>query len=268
MERLCSPPGTRRWHIGPMNRTLTTALATAMIWGFLAATQPASAGEPDPSEYQKLLPPVTRTYTPDTTRADYQKLLEAFGSNKELPTGYELQTLIALSHFPELRDTRIRFVEKDAGIPIASRPRPISTFRRREKRLYLVVIDTTSAERGALLLKNQPFNAQVGIIGHELAHTAWYVNRSFFGIVSDSVCQLSQSCRAGFERATDRRLVLHGLGWQRYDHSAFVRAGFREEGIVSDGAGGAYMDPPELLAVMEESGLYGPPPLAADIPDR
>jgi hypothetical protein len=216
------------------------------------------AGEPDPITYVDELPNVVREYGEETERERYGELLRQFGRNKELPAGYELQALLALSHFPELKDVRVRFVQEDVGIPISSRPRPLSSLRSRTQRLYLVVIDTRmDSGRDALLLKNQPFNAQVGILGHELAHTAWYINRSTLGIVADALCQLSGACRVQFERATDRRLIEHGLGWQRHDHSRFVREGFRSAGIQSTGGGGAYMDPPELLEIMKESGRYG-----------
>jgi hypothetical protein len=233
--------------------------STRLVCLMMVVAIAAHAGdgeETDPASSGDEFPQVTRQYDMESERLRFDSLLEEFGANKELPAGYELQALIALSHFPELRDINVRFVQDDVGIPISSRPRPISTFRSRNNRLYLVVIDTESEERGALLLKNQPFNAQIGILGHELAHTVWYIDRSFFGIVSDAFCQLSNNCRVQFERDTDRRLVYHGLGWQRYDHSSFVRAGFRREGVESDGGGGAYMDPPELLAVMEESKIY------------
>lgn len=68
------------------------------------------------------------------------------------------------------------------------------------------------------------------------------------------MCQLSDACRARFERDTDRRLIEHRLGWQRLEHSRFVRAGGPGDGV--QGGAGIYMDPPELLAIMEESGLY------------
>lgn len=234
------------------------AIALLLLPGYVHA---AGRGEPEADSYREQLPPVTLEYAESEERARYSELLREYGTNKELPVGYELQALLALSHYPELADVRIRFVIDDVDIPISSRPRPISTFRTRWRRLYLVVIDTDSQRRGALLLKNQPFNAQVGILGHELAHTAYYVHRSFFGIVGDALCQLSDDCRREFERATDRRLIEHNLGWQRYHHSSFVRAGFRAEEVEAgssnnDASGGTYMDPPQLLEVMEQSGLY------------
>ena len=52
--------------------------------------------------------------------------------------------------------------------------------RNRRRRRYIIVIDTIADASGSpLILANQPFNAQVGILGHELAHTAEYVQQGF-----------------------------------------------------------------------------------------
>lgn len=232
-------------------------LALCLLLGGVGHTSAGGSGEVDPNLYRDELPPVSRRYTAVHEAARLDKLRAEFGRNKEVPTEYELQALLALSHFPSLKEVRIRFTRKDYAFPISSIPRPLSTFRRPLRRTYLIRIDTEmTGPRTALLLENQPFNAQVGILGHELAHTAYYIHRSFFGILGDGICFLVRSCRNQFERDTDIRLVEHRLGWQRYDHSSFVRAGFRRNGIESDGGGGAYMGPSELLEVMEQTGMY------------
>lgn len=189
----------------------------------------------------------------------FGQLTSEFGENKELPPGYELQALLALSHYPELKSVRIKFIIDDVGIPLSSRPHWPSLLRSAKNRTYLVVIDSNiDGPRDALLLKNQPFNAQVGIIGHELSHTVYYLDRSFFGIAADAICQFSD-CRINFERATDRRLISHGLGWQRYDHALFVRrrlAPGQEASAVPEEGGGAYMTPTEILHIIQGSESY------------
>ncbi len=231
-----------------------------VVWIAALATAETTAGgyqEPAPESYRDRLPPVERTYREEVEMPRIDHLREEYGRNKEYPPEYELQVLLSLSHFPELKDAHVRFVVKDYAFPISSIPKPLSTVRSPEKRTYLIRIDTEmEGPRDALLLKNQPFNAQVGILGHELAHTVYYLERSFFGIFADGVCFLLRNCRNQFERDTDVRLIHHGLGWQRYDHSVFVRAGFERAGVESDGGGGAYMEPSELLEVMKSSGLY------------
>lgn len=200
-----------------------------------------------------------RMYEQAEHAARYEELLERFGKNKELPPGYELQSLLALSHYPELVDIKIRFIVDDVDIPLSSRPWWGSMLNSAKNRTYLVVMDSErEGGREALLLKNQPFNAQVGIIGHELAHTVYYLERSFFGILGDALCQLS-ACRINFERETDLRLVRYGLGWQRYDHALYIRTqilGSEEAALAAEGGGGAYMSPSELLRAMGETGSY------------
>ena len=204
-------------------------------------------------------PPVTREYVEQEQRAEFEYLLREFGSQKNLPAGFELQTLLALSHYPELRDIKINFIYEDVSIPLSSRPHWSSMLRSAKHRTYQVIIDNELAgPRGALLLKNQPFNAQVGIIGHELAHTVYYLSRSFFGIVGDALCQLTD-CRIRFERATDMRLIDFGLGWQRFDHATFVRSRIspdRASAFTAEGGGGAYMSPAEILKIMESHDAY------------
>lgn len=203
---------------------------------------------------------VVREYVEIEEQTRFDSLLEDFGQNKDLPTGYELQALLALSHYPQLKNVRIKFVLDDVAIPLSSRPHWSSMLRSSRKRTYQVIMDTNmEGPRSALLLKNQPFNAQIGIIGHELAHTVYYLNRSFFGIIGDALCQLS-SCRIDFERNTDKRLIDYGLGWQRYDHASFVRGRFAESSgealSTEEGGGGAYMSPAALLRIIDDNPIY------------
>lgn len=200
-----------------------------------------------------------REYSEEEELLRFQSLEKEYGYKKDLPLGFELQALLALSHYPELKDVRIRFIVGDVTIPLSSRPYWATLFRSARERTYLVVIDNIlEGPRDVLLLKNQPFNAQVGIIGHELAHTVYYLDRSFFGILADAYCQLS-NCRIDFERNTDTRLVEYGLGWQRYDHAMFVRRRLSRT-LTADanieGGGSAYMTPSELLSIMNKNQGY------------
>jgi len=212
-----------------------------------------------PAEEQLFLRSGVREYIEQEQLARFDHLLESLGRNKNLPEGFELQTLLALSHYPELSDIKINFVVDDVSIPLSSRPHWSSMLRSARNRTYQVIIDSErEGTRGALLLKNQPFNAQVGIIGHELAHTVYYLNRSLFGILSDALCQLSD-CRIGFERATDKRLIDYGLGWQRFDHARFVRGRISQNQIsasTAEGGGGAYMSPAEILRIIQGHEAY------------
>jgi len=238
-----------RNHQSPCRLLLRLLCSTLLTMPVAAAAQPMAADARAP----------VREYVESEQRRRFDDLLTEFGRLKELPPGFDLQALLALSHFPELKNVHIRFIVDDVDIPLSSRPHWPSMLRSARGRTYLVVIDNQrDGPRGALLLENQPFNAQVGILGHELAHTAYYLQRDFFGIVSDALCQLSR-CRIDFERDTDRRLIEYGLGWQRFDHALFLRREFSAsdaEAMSAEGGGGAYMSPSELQQEMQQFPAY------------
>lgn len=203
-------------------------------------------------------PSPTRIYDRVEEEKKFAALKNIYGKKKKLPEGYELQTLIALSHYPELKETKINFIIDDVNIPLSSRPHWSSMLRSARNRTYSIIIDNSLAGvRDVLLLKNQPFNAQVGIIGHELSHTVYYLERSFWGILKDALCQLS-SCRIEFERSTDHRLIEHGLGWQRLEHARFVRQrlGLPEHADNPTAEGSAYMSPNELIKLIDNHDAY------------
>ncbi|OJJ23136.1 hypothetical protein BKI52_01935 [marine bacterium AO1-C] len=150
----------------------------------------------------------------DSTQFD--QLKAQFGKNKILPKGYELQALVALSHYPELKDISIEFILQEAYIPLSSRPDPITILLPWKKRKYLVVISTKSVKAfESILLKNLPYNGQIGVIGHELAHTTDYLDKSALQVARIGFnYATSNTYRKSFERATDLRTIKHGLGYQ------------------------------------------------------
>ena len=198
-----------------------------------------------------------REYVQAEQAKHYAALLEEFGTNKIFAKGYELQALTALSYFPRLKNINIEFIVRDEPVPMAARPTLLSLFKSAKHRVYQVISDTQMDEnRSALLLKNQPFNAQVGILGHELAHIDHYLDRSFWGLLADALCQFS-NCRQDFEQENDLRLVAMGLGWQRYDHAVFVSENIKPEFVSPNTAEGSiYLTPESLLMAIKADAQY------------
>jgi hypothetical protein len=158
-----------------------------------------------------------RPYNLDSLRALY-------GQNKRLVEKYELQTLLALSHYPELQEVYIRFYEEDALLPLASRPEPATMLGAKDQWQYNVIISTSSIDDlEPILLHKLPFDAQIGIIGHELAHTAYYLDKNIFQMLLIALNYPFPGFRADFEKNTDRRTVFHGLGWQLLHYSQYAR---------------------------------------------
>jgi hypothetical protein len=157
-------------------------------------------------------------------RVPSDSLYPLYGKNKLLPAGYEHQALIALSHYPELIGVPVEFQLLETITPLESRPTVLSTlFRRANQRHYLVLISTKSVDwLDEILLDKMPFDAQVGVLSHELAHTVNFVDRSFPRMVRVALGNLSDSYLNQFEYDTDQRTIDHGLGCELLQWSTYV----------------------------------------------
>lgn len=97
-------------------------------------------------------------------------------------------------------------------------------FRSKDEWQYNIFISTKSLDDlEPILLKNLPFNAQIGIIGHELAHTVFYLDKGIGEMILIGLNYPFPSFRAIFEKNTDRRTIAHGLGWQLLEYATHVR---------------------------------------------
>lgn len=203
---------------------------------------------------------VVKTYDPQVDSSLYQKLLKKYGKNKILAPGYEYQCLLALSHYPELTKTPIDFRVQPAFIQLSSRPDPITVLLPWIKRKYLVVISTDTGSEGgnSILLSKAPFNDQVGIIGHELAHVVYYLDKNSLHLADLAIRYLNDDeLHNRFERETDQRAIAHGLGYQLYDFAFFVRKafGYSLERIQEE-KGDAYLSPGEIAEEMKKYSFY------------
>jgi hypothetical protein len=184
-----------------------------------------------------------------------------YGEGKDLPEGYELQALLALSRFPEIQDLRIRFRVEKAFVPIASRPHFPSMFRSKGKWVYDIIISNKSADFfEPILFHNLSFNAQVGILAHELSHCIHYRDYNLLQMLKFGWLYLvSGNFRATHERSTDEQAVYHGFGRQLYDYAWFVRydsttaASYREDAAYVDRF---YLRPHEVEQLMRSLAMY------------
>jgi hypothetical protein len=75
-----------------------------------------------------------------------------------------------------------------------------------------------------ILLRSLPFDAQVGILAHELGHISYYENLNVFEFGNWGLRYLLEDeFRATHERTTDLMPVYYGLGSQIYQYAYFVR---------------------------------------------
>jgi len=143
--------------------------------------------------------------------------------NKKVPADYEHSILAALMRYPDLKNTRIRFRRRALTTTMAARPTVLDMFRLRSKRHYKIFINHTRNKRKSPLLKNIPYEARVGVIGHELAHIVDYNNKSFVTIIGNGVAYVtSDSFKQKLEYKIDGMAISRGLGNELYAFRLFV----------------------------------------------
>ncbi|TEB40289.1 hypothetical protein D0809_31370, partial [Flavobacterium circumlabens] len=75
-----------------------------------------------------------------------------------------------------------------------------------------------------ILLENLSFNAQIGVLGHELSHVSDYSTKGFGKMMNLLRIELLSKDKVdAFESQTDLYCIEHGLGYQLLDWSKSVR---------------------------------------------
>lgn len=195
---------------------------------------------------------------------EYLLLKEKYSINKKIPKKYEMQVLYALSYFPELAQTKIRFkIKKSKGGIIATRPTVGSILRSSSKRSYIVIINDSTEGRRLPTFSNGGVNGQVGILGHEFCHIIYFQNKSGFGLMGIAIGHVSRKYMDHFENKTDSMDIERGLGYQLIDWNLYLEKGFRA--LLPPGAPNPfeitgtrerYMSVEHIRRVMVKSALY------------
>lgn len=198
------------------------------------------------------------------TNNEITTLKSKFGNHKTLIAAYEKQMLIALSYFPELKDIKIQFRLKNRETPLATRPSLFSMFRSAKKRTYIITISKKSTNYlDAIVFKNLNYNAQIGVLGHELCHVSDYLNKGF-GKMSNVVFIeiFSKKAVDKFEFNTDLNCINHGLGYQLLDWSTNVRENLKRVNwlgavnLTTDEKSERYMNPTTIHTILVKHPLY------------
>jgi hypothetical protein len=183
---------------------------------------------------------------------------QQFGFKKEIPTPFSEPCLLALSYFPELKNVKIKFIVRARIAPLATIPTFFSLFRRHENRTYKVIISRKTVKMlDSILLKNLTFDAQAGVIGHELSHVSDMKRMSLWGLLKHAFrYTFSRSYGDQFEFGTDRICIQHGMGlyllaWSREVRRKLHKKQFFQEKSTDD-MPERYMNPETILKEMEK----------------
>lgn len=136
--------------------------------------------------------------------------------NKIVPDEIWRETYIALSHYPELKNTPIEFkfkkeIQKSF---MQAQPKISGLLKNKKKRSYFVLIsEQIEIEDVVFDVKNVPSEVLIGWIGHELGHIMDYRERSAINMLWFGIKYLtSKKYIQEAERAADTYAVNHGLG--------------------------------------------------------
>jgi hypothetical protein len=164
----------------------------------------------------------------DSLDIHYDRLIKEVGKNKDMPPGYEKQILYALSYFPELAHTKIKFkIKKSTKGIIATRPTISSLLRKSSKRTYIVFISDSIKGRTMPVFAKSDVNGQVGILGHEFCHIVYFNNSTGPGLLGLAISHISTRYMDRFEYKTDSMDIERGLGYQLIAWNQYLRKGFR-----------------------------------------
>lgn len=139
-----------------------------------------------------------------------------------VPKEFEAAIAVALSYYPELVDSKIRFKFQKIKTTLNARPTIISLlFSKREDRIYIIRINNIEKD-SVINVTDVPFNAKIGLFAHEFSHFTDYAKKSMFGVMGRGISYASKKSKAAFEKEIDLKTIQRGLGWQLYDWSYFV----------------------------------------------
>tara|TARA_R110000868_G_scaffold28633_2_gene107211 strand:+ start:67664 stop:68239 length:576 start_codon:yes stop_codon:yes gene_type:complete len=103
-----------------------------------------------------------------------------------IPDTIKKEALLALSHYPELKETKIEFKFKKNIKKSIMQAQPTfwSLLRSKKHRSYKILMSSTFKIDGeAFQTKDIPTNVMIGWLGHELGHVMDYRNRSSLNLI-------------------------------------------------------------------------------------
>lgn len=160
-------------------------------------------------------------------------LLHLAGTNKSIPEEYKLPILLALSHFPELKEIPIKFKLTSEGAPLQSSFKISTLLLPKVKREYVILLlNEEGTFFDPIIMKNLLLDQQVAIIAHELCHTVYYHRLNTLEVIKWGMeFVLNTDFARDHEWNTDLLTIHKGFGWQLYNYTYFVR---HLEGEIKD----------------------------------
>lgn len=173
-----------------------------------------------------------------------------------IPDSIREEALLALSHYPELKDTRIEFKFKKSIKKSIMQAQPSfwSLLKGKKNRSYFIFISESFEIEGEKFeTKNIPENVMIGWLGHELGHIMDYRNRNSFDLIWFGIkyILLDNSIREA-ERAADSYAVQKNMDSYILETKNFILNNTNLSEVYKDRIKKYYLSPDEIMAIVEE----------------
>lgn len=163
-----------------------------------------------------------RNIDPDSITMKLGELKAQFDMGKLVPEALETAFYAAIAYYPELSDVHIKVKHRDIRTTMQCRPRWDFVFRKKENRHYKILVNNRVENNEGVLFEHLPFNARVGVFGHEMAHIIDFAERTNMQIIRFGIDYLNDEKRKNIEHAIDQLAIEKGLGYQIKDFSTYV----------------------------------------------
>lgn len=173
-----------------------------------------------------------------------------------IPDSIREEALLALSHYPELKNTRIEFKFKKSIKKSIMQAQPSfwSLLKGKKNRSYFIFISESFEIEGEKFeTKNIPENVMIGWLGHELGHIMDYRNRNSFDLIWFGIkyILLDNSIREA-ERAADSYAVQKNMDSYILETKNFILNNTNLSEVYKDRIKKYYLSPDEIMAIVEE----------------
>ena len=178
-------------------------------------------------------------------------------SNKIVPDTIWREVYVALSHYPELKDTPIefRFKKNIKKSFMQAQPKVGGLFKKRKNRSYLIFINEKfTIEDEVFDITSVPSEVLIGWIGHELGHIMDYRERSAANLIWFGVKYVtSNNYIREAERAADTYAVNHGLGENIIATKNFIINHSKLSDSYKSRIEDLYLSPEEIMVLINET---------------
>lgn len=166
------------------------------------------------------------------------------------------ETYVALSHYPELRDTPIefKFKKKIQKSFMQAQPKFSGLLKRRRDRGYTVFIsEQIEIDDQIFDVTTMPSEVLIGWLGHELGHIMDYRERKGFNMLWFGAKYLfSKGHIQEAERAADTYAVNHGMGKYILETKNFILNHAHLSEPYKERIRELYLSPEEIMTLVEE----------------